>query len=70
MELAGGVGCGRRQVGSPAAGGSVMEGEVAVEEAAVEGLGRGHGRAGRAVHLCERLQGLEPVWRVVVLKTV
>lgn len=43
MELAGGVGCGRRQVGSPAAGGSVMEGEVTVEEAAVEGLGRGHG---------------------------
>lgn len=43
MELAGGVGCGRGHVGSPAAGGSVVEGEVGVEEAAVEGLG-GSGR--------------------------
>lgn len=42
MELAGGVGCGWWQVGSPAAGGSVMEGEVGVEEAGVEGLGSGH----------------------------
>lgn len=70
MELTGGVGCGRGQVGSPATGGSVMEGKVTVKEAAVEGLGRGHSGAGRAVHLCERLQGLEPVWRVVVLETV
>lgn len=70
MELAGGVGCGWGQVGSPAAGGSVVEGEVGVEEAGVEGLGGGHCRAGRAVHLCERLQGFEPVRRVVVLKTV
>lgn len=70
MELAGGVGCGRRQVGSPAAGGSVMERDVGIKEAAVEGLGSGHHCAGRAVHFCERLQGLEPVWRVVVLETV
>lgn len=42
MELAGGVGCGRGQVGSPAAGGSVVEGEVGVEEAGVEGLRSGH----------------------------
>lgn len=42
MELSGGVACGRGQVGSPAAGSSVMEGEVAVEKAAVEGLGGGH----------------------------
>lgn len=42
MKLAGGVGCERGQVGSPAAGGSVMEGEVGVEEAAVEGLRRGN----------------------------
>lgn len=41
MELAGGVGCGRGQVGSPAAGGSVVDGKVGVKEAAVEGLGRG-----------------------------
>lgn len=43
MELAGRVGCGRGQVGSPAAGGSVVEGgEVGIEEATVEGLGSGH----------------------------
>ena len=41
MVLAG-VGCGWGHVGSPAAGGSVVEWEVGVEEAAVEGLGRGH----------------------------
>lgn len=41
MELAG-VGCGRGQVGSPAAGGSVWDGEMSVEEATVEGLGSGH----------------------------
>lgn len=70
MELAGGVGCGRGQVRCPAARGSVMEGEVGVEEAGVEGLGSGHRRARRAVHLCERLQGFEPVWWVVILKRV
>lgn len=45
MELAGGVSCGRGQVGSPAAGGgggSVVEGEVGVQEAGVEGLGGGY----------------------------
>lgn len=42
MELAGGVGCGRGQVWSPAAGASVMEGEVGVKEAGVDGLGSGH----------------------------
>lgn len=42
MELAGGVGCGRGQVGSPAARGSVVEGDMGVEEATVEGLGCGH----------------------------
>ena len=41
VELAGGVGCGRGQVGSPAAGGSVVEGDVGVEKAGVEGLGSG-----------------------------
>lgn len=43
MVLADWVGCGSWQVGSPAAGGSVVEGEVTVEEVAVKGLGRGHG---------------------------
>lgn len=70
MELGGGVGCGRGQVGCPAARGSVMEGKVGVEEAGVGGLGSGHRCASRAVHLCERLQGLEPVWGVVILKRV
>lgn len=42
MELVGGVDCSRGQIGSPAAGDSVVEGEVGVEEATVEGLGRGH----------------------------
>lgn len=42
MKLAGRVGCERGQVGSPAAGGSVVEREVAVEETAVDGLGRGN----------------------------
>lgn len=26
--------------------------------------------AGRGIHFCECLQGLEPVWRIVVLKRV
>lgn len=43
MELAGGVSCGSGQVGSPAAaGGSVVEGVVGVQEAGVEGLGGGY----------------------------
>lgn len=28
------------------------------------------GGAGRGVHFCERLQGLEPVWGIVVLNRV
>lgn len=43
---------------------------MGVEEAGVEALGGGHRRASGAVHLCERLQGFEPVWGVVVLKRV
>lgn len=41
MELTGGVGCGRGEVGSPA-GGSVVKRDVGIEEAAVERLGSGH----------------------------
>lgn len=42
MELAGRVGCGWGEVLSPAGSSSVVEGDVGVQEAAVEGLGRGH----------------------------
>lgn len=68
MELAARVYRGRGCVGRPA--GSV-EGQLAPEGAAVWGvLGRGRYVAGRGVHLCEGLQGLEPVGGIVVLKRV
>lgn len=64
MELAGGVGRGWGWIGGPA--GSV-KGHLGTEGCVVRGL-RGHCGAGGDVHLCEGLQGLEPVGRIVVLK--
>ena len=66
MELAGRVDRGGGRVGRPAAS---VEGDLAPERSAVWGL-RGQRQAGGGVHLCEGLQGLEPVGGVVVLERV
>lgn len=65
MELGGGVGRGCGWIRGPA--GSV--GELGSEGATVWGL-RGHCGASRDIHLCERLQGFEPVGRIVILQRV
>lgn len=65
MELGGGDGRGCGWIRGPA--GSV--GELGSEGAIVWGL-RGHCGAGRDIHLCERLQGFEPVGGVIILQRV